>query len=60
MGVLDWIIILLVACALVLALRIYLKSGKCSCGSGCCGDCAACRRAGASCSRAGTAHTDIE
>ena len=46
MGLLDWIIVLTVAALLVLAIRVYRKSGSCSCGSGGCGDCAACRYAG--------------
>ena len=41
MGILDWIILLIVAALLALAIHIYRKSGSCACGSGSCEGCAA-------------------
>lgn len=41
MGILDWIIILIVAALVVLALRVYKKSGSCACGGQSCENCAA-------------------
>ncbi len=42
MSVLDWLILALVGALLVLAFRAARSRKGCSCGSGCCGDCAAC------------------
>ena len=44
MKALDWIIIVIVAALLVLALVAYNKKGSCSCGSSnCSGNCAGCQ-----------------
>ena len=43
MSVLDWLILAAVAALIVLAIRVWHKSGNCSCSSGsCCGNCSAC------------------
>ncbi len=43
MSVLDWLILAAVAALIVLAIRVWHKSGSCSCSSGsCCGNCSAC------------------
>ncbi len=43
MSLLDWIILAAVAALIVIAIRVWHKSGSCSCSSGsCCGNCSAC------------------
>ncbi len=45
MSILDWLIIAAVAALIVIAIRVWAKSGSCSCSSGsCCGNCSACGR----------------
>lgn len=45
MGVADFVILAVIAVCVYFAWRTWRKSGSCSCGSGsgCCGDCTACR-----------------
>ncbi len=43
MSVLDWLILAAVAALIVLAIRVWHKSGSRGCSSGsCCGNCSAC------------------
>ena len=43
MSVLDWLILAAVAALIVIAIRVWKKSGSCSCSSGSCyGNCSAC------------------
>ena len=48
MSGIDWILIVLIAAAVVLALRSMRRHKGCSCGPGCSGSCAACTQ---SCAR---------
>ena len=44
MSILDWLILAAVAALIVIAVRVWRRSGSCSCSSGgsCCGSCSAC------------------
>lgn len=42
MGLLDWALLALVGLCAAAAVRVWRKSGGCSCGSGCDGSCAHC------------------
>ncbi|MCR4606702.1 MAG: hypothetical protein K5771_03140 [Oscillospiraceae bacterium] len=44
MRIIDWLILAGVAALIVIAVRVWIKSGSCSCSSGgsCCGNCSAC------------------
>lgn len=43
MGIVDYVILTVIAVCVVLAWRTWRKSGSCNCSSICTGNCAACR-----------------